>query len=1041
MRAVALALGLCGVAGPVHAQTDEVGLTPLARIEKIVVDEQDRTEATDVEVRVIRAHSGSMVVARRALALFENDQVITGANVILVILFQAEATEQEKKAQVGAATQIRIRSKASLFLILGRILSNIRGFFEVERPEGVLGARGTEFEVQGDSDGSTRLVVLEGAVEVGSKGGGGAPAAEPPDAEAAGIRVSVSGARPASSSLSLDIRNSCSTDHIYEIRAPESLAWVSLVGERVSVGPGEKRTVPLALRIDATRIGPGLHRGDIIVKCLDCDQEPGCEITSHPLPLEVTVRGEGAPAVAAGSTKTPFRGRVGPLQKVTMGRDSSAEPVRAATEDEVRGAVEWSSDILLAGRPAYTRPGFPLYFESVAERDRAFRAARFGAVWERSPEAFETLGNLYCDWGEGAKGLEAYQRAEKADAARQASPAFVAGIAEAYRLKGRLKEADEHVARALRLDPQQPLALVTLGNVRVDQSVVARDAGDQPRARQLLLGAAQAFDGAARADAGADKAAVARANHGQAILALGELAGDEGQAGEALQRFDEAEKAFQAARALHPAYPYSDTGVADAYRGRFSAALAAGDRNRAAVYARESEERYRRAVEQKRAPFAAWTGLGTLYRDLGHQDRAIEAYSRAVEARPDEPLAYWRLGTALARTDPARAAPYLQTYLDIEAPAFKQGQRARQAEAIVRQRDRPPVGQQAVPALQGMTVEQAEQRLRAAGFQRGAVETRGSRERPGTVLDQRPRPEERAAAGTQVTLVVAAALPPGVEVKVPKIEGNQERDAIEELRKSRLVARVLRQASCEKSGRVIRQQPQKDARVPEGTEVTITVASAGDQAARVPPLEKLPQPRAEALLRGAGLTVGRIRTSETSAVQPGTVLEQDPKAGEALAPGCAVSLTVAEPERLVEVPDFRGLSEKDASGRLGFLGSLVTHLARGTIHGAGRGGNVVDQNPKPGQRVRRGTPIDLWIGEGRGDSRPDSPRDLVPVPIVVGQNLRHAIAVLGHAGLRGQIEGQGPCVARQRPGPRSSLPRGSAVVLFAGKCPADDVIR
>lgn len=1039
MRAVALALAVCSVAGHVRAQGDEAGLMPLARIEKIVVDEQDRTEATDVEVRVIRAHSGSMVVARRALALFENDQVITGANVSLVILFQAEATEQEKKAQVGAATQIRIRSKASLFLILGRILSNIRGFFEVERPESVLGARGTEFEVQGDSDGSTRLLVLEGAVEVGAKGG--APAAEAPEAGPAAIRVGVSGGRPASSSLSLDIRNSCSMDHIYEIRAPESLAWVSLVGERVSVAPGAKRTVPLALRIDATRIGPGLHRGDIIVKCLDCDQEPGCEITSHPLPLEVTVRAEGTPA-AAESTRSPFRGRVGPLQKLTMGRSPSAEPVRAATEDDVRGAVEWSSDVLLAGRPAYTRPGSPLYFESVAERDRAFRTARFGAVWERSPEAFETLGNLYCDWGEGAKGLEAYQRAEKADPGRQASPAFVAGMAEAHRLKGRLKEADEQVARALRLDPQQPLALVTLGNVRLDQSVVARDAGDQPRARQLLLGAAQAFDGAARAEGGADKVAIARANHGRAILALGEIAREEGQAAEALQRFDEAEKAFQAASTVHPAYPYSDTGVADTYRGRFNVALAAGDRSRAGAYARESEGRYRRAVEQKRAPFAAWTGLGTLYRDLGRDDGAVEAYARAVEVRPGEPLAYWRLGTALARTDPARAAPYLQTYLDIEAPAFKQGQRARQAEAIVRQRDRPPVVQQAVPALQGMTVEQAEQRLRAAGFQRGAVETRGSRERSGTVLDQRPRPEERAAAGTPVTLVVAAALPPGVEVNVPQVEGDQERDAIEELRRRRLVARVLRQASCEKAGRVMHQEPRKDARVPEGTEVTITVAAAGDQAARVPRLEKLPQPRAEALLRRSGLTVGRVRTSETSAVPPGTVLAQDPRAGAPLAAGCAVSLTVAAPERLVQVPDFRGLSEKDALGRLGFLGSLVTHLTKGTIHGAGSGGTVVDQNPKPGAEVRRGTPIDLWIGQRHGDSQPEPQRDLVPVPSVVGQNLRQAVAVLNQAGLRAQVQGQGPCVAQQRPGPRSSLPRGSAVVLFGGKCPAtEDVVR
>ena len=256
-------------------------------------------------------------------------------------------------------------------------------------------------------------------------------------------------------------------------------------------------------------------------------------------------------------------------------------------------------------------------------------------------------------------------------------------MAEAFRLTGRLDEAEEKAQQAVRVDPRSSQALVTLGNVRMSRAAVARDSAKDDQARELFQSAAQAFERAAADTSRPDRVAVSRANQAAAVMALADLARGQGQAREALARLAEAEKSLEAARQADASYPYTDTGLADVSRGRFNVALATGDRGRATAYLREAEDRYSRAVEQNRAPLAAWTGLGALYTDAGRDADAVQAYARAVERRPDQPAAYWRLGTAMAKADPQRATPYLRTYLDLEAPALKKGRRGQQAVAVV----------------------------------------------------------------------------------------------------------------------------------------------------------------------------------------------------------------------------------------------------------------------------------------------------------------------------------------------------------------------
>src|SRR5262249_8475076 len=312
------------------------------------------------------------------------------------------------------------------------------------------------------------------------------------------------------------------------------------------------------------------------------------------------------------------------------------------------------------------------------------------------------------------------------------------------------------------------------------------------------------------------------------------------------------ERSFRSAQEIHPPYPYTSAGLADVSRGNGHVSLARGERERALDLFRHAQEQYLAAIREGRAPFAAYTGLGTLYQEVGRDDRALAAYRQALELRPDEPLAYWRVGLLLAKTDPARAAPYLRTYRDMEAPAFKQGQRARIAESVARGEALPPPPA-AVPSVEGLSLPEAEKTLRAKGYALGAVEKRPSTRPPGTVLDQQPDPGTAARPGARVDLVVAAAI--AAEARRPHVPGDKEESAVREIEEHGLRAQVVREAACEKLGRVRRQDPRKDARVPKGSAVTIVVASAGDRAVAVPQVEKMPRARAESVLARNGLRV------------------------------------------------------------------------------------------------------------------------------------------------------------------------------------------
>jgi len=85
----------------------------------------------------------------------------------------------------------------------------------------------------------------------------------------------------------------------------------------------------------------------------------------------------------------------------------------------------------------------------------------------------------------------------------------------------------------------------------------------------------------------------------------------------------------------------------------------------------------------------------------------------------------------------------------------------------------------AVPPVIGLSREQAQTALEAAGFEMGDVSERASNEPRGAVIDSKPRPGAQAANPSPVSLVVSAG---PTQIVVPDLTGRPLADAMQLLR-------------------------------------------------------------------------------------------------------------------------------------------------------------------------------------------------------------------------------------------------------------------
>ena len=272
-------------------------------------------------------------------------------------------------------------------------------------------------------------------------------------------------------------------------------------------------------------------------------------------------------------------------------------------------------------------------------------------------------------------------------------------------------------------------------------------------------------------------------------------------------------------------------------------------------------------------------------------------------------------------------------------------------------------------------------------------------------------------------------------VNVPNVVRLQQREAVQRLNQRGLIARLKTRAGSAEPGTVVAQDPSPGADVVRHSVVTLTVSAVQTEA--VPNVVGKRESAAVSALRAQGFQVKTIGT--VSSKPSGTVLAQNPPAGERLADGSTVTLRVSR--GLVTVPETVGQSRDNAVAAIRGAGLKPTVF---TVPSSQPKGTVVAQRPLGGKRVPGGSAVRLNVSSGSTAAVPPPPPPSKPatvtVPDVTGQQQDVAQKQLNAAGLKAGVvyvasdEVQGTVVS-QAPEGGTTQKRGTRIQLNVSRGP------
>jgi beta-lactam-binding protein with PASTA domain len=344
-----------------------------------------------------------------------------------------------------------------------------------------------------------------------------------------------------------------------------------------------------------------------------------------------------------------------------------------------------------------------------------------------------------------------------------------------------------------------------------------------------------------------------------------------------------------------------------------------------------------------------------------------------------------------------------------------------------------------------------EQATRVMSAARGATPVRGGRN--GAVNS---RPSRRRRPPLWVILVILAALAAvaaggvliyraafGSSSGVPSVVGLSEQAAHDKLTEAGYkINRHVEYSDQFDHGFVSRQQPKAGTVLRSGGIVDIWV-SKGSTTVALKDLTGLTAAGVADYLRSQGL-LGVQKTGRSSLVQQGQVYKQNPSPGD-VKRGSTVTYWVSGGVPPVIVPDVTLMSGTDAAARLNADGLNVgasTSLASDTVPI----GEVISQNPAAGDKVDKGSKVNLVISSGPTSSPTPSvtptatpssspTSGLVAVPSVVTMAQADAEAALKAKGFLvaiSNVSGTGQpvgTVVDQNPPALAKAPAGSTITI------------
>ena len=340
----------------------------------------------------------------------------------------------------------------------------------------------------------------------------------------------------------------------------------------------------------------------------------------------------------------------------------------------------------------------------------------------------------------------------------------------------------------------------------------------------------------------------------------------------------------------------------------------------------------------------------------------------------------------------------------------------------------------AVPAFVGTSLQDAEGLAQQLGLVL-VVQRVESRLTPGLIIRQSPEDGAQVEQGSQVTITVTEAPKPNWQdqrVEVPDFTGRGLHYARRAALALGLGLRIVHAEAPDRPlGRIVHQQPSAGARVPSGTQVTLSIPAR----AIVPDLVNQSVRRAQTLLTLAGLrgvqvggTAAGSQVVSDQEVEPGTEIARGSTIRYRVEVGGLPTPVPVPGGRTIRMPDVRGQGLTEAVRGLQDIGLRVSQ--RGPQIGVGRA-VVTGQSPTPGQLIGRGSTVIVtfsWQAVNTGTLR--------VVPDVRGQSPAQAQDILRRAGLGFRLSGvnrPGATVLTMSPGPGARVRTGTLITLGLGR--------
>jgi serine/threonine-protein kinase len=278
--------------------------------------------------------------------------------------------------------------------------------------------------------------------------------------------------------------------------------------------------------------------------------------------------------------------------------------------------------------------------------------------------------------------------------------------------------------------------------------------------------------------------------------------------------------------------------------------------------------------------------------------------------------------------------------------------------------DEPTTG--TVPTLEaGVTPAQARQAVEDAGFEYRQVADEESQEPEGTFTGQDPAGGQEAELGSTVTVSFSDGPD---SLGVPDVVGMSEDEARQAIEDAGLVwGEVTTEPSVDQpKDHVTRTDPAVGQFVEQGATIDVVVS---DGTVELPDLVGMSRDDALAEIDRLGLS-SSVRERESGDQDPGTVLEQNPVAGN-VEQGSTVTITIAtEPEvETTTVPDIVGRPWDDATQEEFASYSLNQRVETASSETV-PAGSVISTDPPAGTELDEGTEVTIVVSTGPTSSSP-----------------------------------------------------------------------